>query len=132
MKHKRFPSFKEWWKRYWRSSIIYSLIGAIGILGILSATYSILDSYYHVEYLEYVDADFEWVDDFGKYEVVIVHEDEPHYLTVKDNKVKFIYANEDFLNFVVVEHTKRIRDNEDNYYIEKFYINLNYKEIESI
>lgn len=127
MKNKSFPSFKDWWRENWRVTII----SLCGLLFVCSCTYGIFKSYYHVEYLEYVNADFEWIDDFGNYEVVIVHEDQPHYLTVKDNKVKFIYANEDFLNFVVVDHAKRIYDGQNQYWIKIFYINLNYKEIQN-
>ena len=83
-----------------------------------------------MEDLEYVDVDFEWVDDFHNYQVVVVHEDKPLYLTVADSKVKFIYANEDFLNFVVVTHDRRLVDKKDWYGVKMFYINLNYKEIE--
>jgi hypothetical protein len=89
----------------------------------------ILYSYYYVETLEYVDVDFEWIDDFQNYEVNIIHEDKEHYLTVKERNVKFIYANEDFLNFVIVKHNKRIIDKKDWYGITSFYINLNYKEV---
>lgn len=128
MKHKRFSSFKEWWKRNWRFSITNALIAIVGITINFSAIYLVLNSNYHVEHLEYVDADFEWVDDFQNYEVVIVHEEKPHYLTVSDNKVKFIYTDEDFLNFVVVDHSKRVYDGQDKYTIANFYINLNYKE----
>ncbi len=108
--------------------LIFILLIISSIIVITVVVHGILNSYYHVETLEYVNVDFEWIDDFQDYEVCIVHEDKSHYLTVKDNKVKFIYANEDFLNFVVVEHNKRVKDKEDWYGITSFYINLNYKE----
>lgn len=104
------------------------LIGIVFISCLAGAVSCILFSDYFVEELEYVDADFEWIDDFQKYEVEIVHNNEAHHLTISDSKVKFIYANEDFLNFTVVEHTKRIVDGQDHYSVKKFYINLKYKE----
>lgn len=102
----------------------------IGTYLLCYGTHCILHSYYHVDDLEYADVDFEWVDDFGNYEVVIVHEDKPHYLTIKDNKVKFIYTTEDLLNFVIVNYQKRIYDGLSKYDIKAFYINLGYKEYE--
>ena len=105
--------------------LIVSIILSVVVISFV--VHGILNSYYYVETLEYVDVDCEWVNDFQNYEVCIVHEDKPHYLTVQDNKVKFIYANEGFLNFVVVEHDKRVKDKEDWYGITSFYINLNYK-----
>lgn len=113
---------------FWRNHLL-DLILLIALVFAMSACVcNILNFYYHVETLEYVNADFEWVDDFQNYEICIVHEDKPHYLTIKDNKVKFIYANEDFLNFVVVDYSRRIKDKLDKYSVEAFYINLNYKE----
>lgn len=120
---KRFINF---WKRYWN----IPLIVLFGIVWAGVCVQFILFSDYHVEYLEYVNADFEWVDDFQNYEVVIPYEEHSYYLTVRDSKVKFIYANEDFLNFVVVNHEKRIVDGLDDFSIESFYINLAYKEID--
>ena len=114
------------WKNKWWF-ILWSVLG----LSIIAFEVNILlHSYYYVETLEYANVDFEWVDDFRNYEVVIRYDDKPHYLTIKDSKVKFIYTDDDFLNFVVVKHKKRIMDKKDDYYISAFYINLNYKEIE--
>ena len=121
----RKEKFVQFWKKWWLV-IWYALVGTYIIcFGI----YSILHFHYHVDYLEYANVDFEWDDDFECYGVLIVYEDKPHYLTVKDNKVKFIYADEDFLNFVVVDYCKRVYDGESRYSIDKFYINLNYKEV---
>ena len=114
---------------FWRENWNFILFISFCVVAISACVALILNSYCHVETLEYANVDFEWVDDFQNYEICIVHEDKPHYLTFKDNKVKFIYANEDFLNFVVVEHCKRIKDKKDWYGITSFYINLNYKEI---
>lgn len=120
---KRFINF---WKRYWNIPLIVLL----GIVWVGACVQFILFSNYHVEYLEYANVDFEWVDDFGNYEVVIPYEEHSYYLTVRDSKVKFIYAGEDFLNFVVVNHEKRIVDGLDDFSIKSFYINLAYKEME--
>lgn len=122
----RWHKFVEWWRRW----SYYLLIIVSGLLAIGLCVRIILFATYHVEYLEYVNADFEWVDDFGNYEVVICHEEQCYYLTIKDYKVKFIYANEDFLNFVVVEHEKRVVDSKDYFSVKAFYINLCYKEME--
>ena len=91
-------------------------------------TYIILSSDYHVDDLEYADVDFEWIDDFGNYEVSFSHHNRAHYLRVPDKKVKLIYTTEDFLNFLVIDYSKRIRDGEDHYTVKVFYININYKE----
>lgn len=115
-------------RKFWKNNWLFVVTIVLGLFIIAFTVNKVLHSYYYVETLEYVNADFEWIDDFRNYEVVISHNDKPHYLTVKDSKVKFIYANEDFLNFVVVKHDKRIIDKKDWYYISAFYINLNYKE----
>ena len=125
-KQMRRHKFVEWWKHNWFAILVIWL----GIWGIGACVQFILFSNYHVEYLEYANVDFEWVDDFGNYEVVIPYEEHSYYLTVRDSKVKFIYAGEDFLNFVVVNHEKRIVDGLDDFSIKSFYINLAYKEIE--
>lgn len=117
-------------RNFWSKNWYFILSIIFGVVVLSFCICSTLNSYFYIETLEYANVDFEWVDDFQNYEICIVHEDKPHYLTVKDNKVKFIYVNEDFLNFVVVNHSKRIKDKKDLYEIRSFYINLNYKENE--
>ena len=125
-KQMRRHNFVEWWKHNWSTVLLGTILLAVFAIIIQKVLYS----NYFVEYLEYVNADFEWVDDFQNYEVVIPYEEQNHYLTIKDYKIKFIYANEDFLNFVVVNHEKRIIDGEDYFSVQAFYINLCYKEVE--
>lgn len=110
----------------------WSFILYISFLSVLTfaVVWCFLFCYYFVEHIEYVNVDFEWVDDFQNYEVVVPYENKNLYLTIKDSKVKFIYSNEDFLNFVVVDHDKRIIDKKDWFGVREFYINLNYKEVD--
>ena len=113
-------------------SFVFRLVAMI-VLTLLVCAFcvnTILMSYYYVEDLEFVDADFEWVDDFQNYEVKVYYNDDPLYLTVADDKIKFIFAGEDFLNFVVVDHSKRVVDGQDSFSVRLFYINLCYKETE--
>lgn len=119
-------NFVEWWKKQWFTVFLGTILLTLCAIIIQKVLYSDL----YIEELDYIDADFEWIDDFSNYEVVICYEEQNHYLTFKDNKVKFIYANEDFLNFVVINHYQRIIDKEDHFSVKAFYINLNYKEIE--
>lgn len=117
---------KKWIKKWW----YIILCTAVHCLFIATLTQNILFSYYKVEELQYGNIDFEWVDDFGNYELEIIHNNKRHWATIKDSKVKFIYTNDDFLNFAIINYEKRIIDKLEKYSVKAFYINLNYKENE--
>lgn len=75
-----------------------------------------------VEYEEYVDVDWEWDDDFDRYDIFV--ENRHYYLPTK--KAYVVFIGEEFETYLVITIGKRITGDVVYKDVTKFYINAYY------